>query len=430
MDIHVVRPGETVYSISRQYRVAASRVAADNGLREPYALAVGQALVILHPEQVHTVALGETLSSISRIYGVPFMQLLRNNPALLEDPTLLYPGQTIVIRYPEPPLGPLVVNGYAYPAISQSLLRQALPFLTYLALFTHGITPQGGLVDLDDRLAIATARAYGVKPLMMLAAMDENGQFSNLLASQVLNNPTARQTLVGEVTRVIGEKGYEGVDMDFEFILPQDAEKYVTLVQELSAALNPLGYVVFVALAPKISSDQTGSLYEGHDYVGLGRAANAVLVMTYEWGYTYGPPMAVAPINKVRQVLDYAVTQIEPNKILMGIPNYGYDWTLPFIQSESRARSISNVEAVEIAIQYGVAIQFDELAQSPWFRYTDAQGRLHEVWFEDARSIRSKLMLPTEYGLKGVSYWNIMRPFPQNWQVLNALYKTTGTTGT
>ena len=54
--------------------------------------------------------------------------------------------------------------------------------------------------------------------------------------------------------------------------------------------------------------------------------------MTYEWGYLFGPPMATAPVNMVRQVLDYGVTTIDPNKILMGIPNYAYDWSLPFIQ--------------------------------------------------------------------------------------------------
>ena len=143
--------------------------------------------------------------------------------------------------------------------------------------------------------------------------------------------------------------------------------------------------------------------------------------MTYEWGYTYGPPMAVAPIRNVRQVVDYALTEISPEKIYLGIPNYGYDWTLPFRQG-SRARSISNPEAVSIAADHYAAIRFDEAAKSPWFRYVDNSGQEHEVWFEDARSIRAKLELAQEYGLRGVSYWNLMRPFPQNWAVLNALY--------
>ena len=132
--------------------------------------------------------------------------------------------------------------------------------------------------------------------------------------------------------------------------------------------------------------------------------------------------MAVAPLNKVKEVLDFAVTQIPADKINMGIPNYGYDWTLPFVQGVSMAQSISNVQAVDIACEAGVAIQFDELAQSPFFNYYDEQWRQHEVWFEDARSIRAKLAQVPAYGFMGVGYWQLMRFFPQNWLVLNSLY--------
>ena len=177
-----------------------------------------------------------------------------------------------------------------------------------------------------------------------------------------------------------------------------------------------------MALAPKTSTDQPGLLYEAHDYKRLGQVANAVLLMTYEWGYTAGPPMAVAPLNKVREVTTYAATQISPAKIFMGIPNYGYNWTLPFVAGESRAKSLSNVAAPELAAQVNASIFFDPVAVSPHFSYQDADGRQHEVWFEDVRSIDAKLQLASSSGFRGVSYWNIMRPFTQNWMALNALY--------
>lgn len=131
--------------------------------------------------------------------------------------------------------------------------------------------------------------------------------------------------------------------------------------------------------------------------------------------------MAVAPIRNVRQVVEYALTEMPPEKIYLGIPNYGYDWPLPYREG-NRATSISNQYAVELAARYYASIRYDEKAQSPWFRYVDEQGREHEVWFEDARSIQAKLNLALEYGLYGVGYWNLMRPFPQNWLVLNALF--------
>lgn len=134
-----------------------------------------------------------------------------------------------------------------------------------------------------------------------------------------------------------------------------------------------------------------------------------------------GPPLAVSPINSVRQVLDYAVTEIPPEKILMGVPNYGYDWTLSY-KPGTMAQTITNVGAVDLARQVGATIQYDKTSQAPYFYYYDKSGKQHVVWFEDARSIDAKLRLVNEYGLAGVSYWTINRFFPQNWLVQDSLY--------
>mgnify|MGYP002231542402 CR=1 FL=1 len=118
----------------------------------------------------------------------------------------------------------------------------------------------------------------------------------------------------------MAKKGYCGLDVDFEYVPPELREDYAAFVCRMREALNTEGKPVVAALAPKTSAQQRGLLYEAHDYALLSKAANAVFLMTYEWGYTYGPPMAVAPIQAVRQVLDYAVTEIPPEKILMGFP--------------------------------------------------------------------------------------------------------------
>lgn len=127
--------------------------------------------------------------------------------------------------------------------------------------------------------------------------------------------------------------------------------------------------------------------------------------------------MAVAPINQVRRVLEYAVTEIPPVKISMGIPNYGYDWPLPYERGVTKARTIGNIEAVRIAINQGVEIQFDELAGTPFFLY-ERNGVMHEVWFEDVRSLQQKFDLIKEFGLRGPGYWQIMQLFRANWLLL------------
>ncbi len=134
--------------------------------------------------------------------------------------------------------------------------------------------------------------------------------------------------------------------------------------------------------------------------------------------------MAVAPINSVRRVVEYGVTQIPPQKLLLGMPNYGYDWPLPFVQGETVATTIGNVEAVEIAQRAGVPIQYDEGSQAPFFRYFNLDnGQEHEVWFEDARSVQAKARLVNEFGLYGIGIWQLMRYFPQMWLVLNSMHE-------
>ncbi len=421
MLIHVVQAGETIYSIATQYGVNPARLMSDNGVGEDGALAVGQALVVLFPRVIHAVTEGDTLSSIARAYGISLRQLYRNN-YFLGGRDAVYPGNALVISYVSRPIGSIVTNGYAYPHIRRPTLQASLPYMTCLTPFTYGITAAGGLLPLQDGLLLSDAAAIGTTPLMHLSSITETGDFSNARSTLILTNPALQEPLIEEIIATVTEKGYRGVDVDFEFVPPEEREAYAAFVARLRERLAPLRLPVIVALAPKTYAGQKGLLYEAHDYALLGAAADFVFLMTYEWGYTYGPPMAVSPLPQVRSVLDYAVTEIAPEKILLGMPNYGYDWPLPFQQGVTAARSISNGTAVRLAIDYGVEIQYDERAQAPCFRYTDRAGTAHEVWFEDARSTEAKLRLVAEYGFRGAGYWNLMRPFAQGWNVLNSLY--------
>ena len=421
MLIHVVQAGETVYSIATRYGVSPERLSSDNGVGADGALAVGQALAVRFPRVVHAVTEGDTLSSIARQYGVSLRQLYRNNYAL-GGRDAVYPGNALVISYVSQPVGEIVTNGYAYPHIRRDTLLASLPYMSCLTPFTYGITAAGRLLPLQDAALLESARSLGAAPLMHLSSITEEGGFSNQRSSLILNNPALQGPLIDEIAATAAEKGYRGVDVDFEFVPPEEREEYAAFVRRLRERLAPLRLPVIVALAPKTSAGQRGLLYEAHDYALLGAAADFVLLMTYEWGYTYGPPMAVSPVPQVRAVLDYAVTEIPPEKIFLGMPNYGYDWPLPFRRGVTAARSISNGTAVRLAIDHRVEIQYDERAQAPYFHYTAGDGTVHEVWFEDARSTEAKLRLVTEYGFHGAGYWNLMRPFPQGWVVLNALF--------
>lgn len=370
MEIYVVKSGDTVDSIAESHGISVSSVIYYNQLVYPYALALGQAL-------------------------------------------LLSSGESSTPTYPA------WVNGYAYPFIQRDVLNETLPYLSSLSVFSYGFTTDGELIPptVDDTFMIDAALTAGVRPVLTLTPLGPDGNFNNALITAVVNDQTAKDNLFTNLLDTVQAKNFGGVDIDFEYIRPEDRIPFADFVADVRNLLSPYGYHVSVALAPKTSDTQAGLLYEGKDYALLGEAADSVLLMTYEWGYTYGPPMAVAPVNKVREVVEYAVTRITPSKIDLGIPNYGYDWTLPFVQGSSRATTVSNQEAVRIAIEAGVPIQFDEVAMSPFFRY-EKDGQQHEVWFEDVRSYREKFALLPEYGLRGMGYWQIMRFFRPNWLLL------------
>ncbi len=420
MIIHVVKPGDNIYTIARQYGVPMTDIIEANELQNPDQLVVGQALVVPGGIRRHTVQRGDTLYLIARQYGVSLNALLRANPQI-EQGGLIYPGQVINIPAPVSKIGSMEVNGYAFPSINMETLRKTLPYLTYLSIFSYEVRPDGSLSNVNAQPLIQAARNANVAPLMVITNIEEGGSFSSDLARTVLTNEQIQETLLDNIVEILQTENYYGLDIDFEYIYPEDREAYNDFLRNVRQRLEPLGYTVTTALAPKISATQQGLLYEAHDYPVHGELVDHVILMTYEWGYTYGPPLAVAPINEVRKVLDYAVTAIPSQKILMGIPNYGYDWTLPY-EPGTAAEAISNTAAVIRAGQVGAAIQYDQTAQSPYYNYYDNNGRRHIVWFEDARSIEAKLRLVDEYDLGGVSYWTIGRYFPQNWQVLSAMY--------
>lgn len=371
MDIYVVKEGDTVDSIAFYFGISINSLIYANQLEYPYRLAIGQSMLIVDD---------------------------------LELSGLLY--RKNILR----------ANGFAYPFVSPWVLNETLPYLEEMSVFSYGFSEEGELISpaLPVEWMINDALYKGVRPVLTLTPFGKDGQFNNYLIHRMLINERARGNLIANIVDTITEMGYEGVNIDFEFILSEDRDNFTQFVGDVTTAVNELGYEVTVDLAPKTSSTQSGLLYEGKDYMGLGNASNRAFVMTYEWGYTYGPAMAVAPINKVRQVLEYAITQIPSEKISMGIPNYGYDFTQPYVRGESKAKTIGNIEAVNIAINNNSIIMFDEISKTPFFSYVE-DNVTHEVWFEDARSIWEKYKLIKEYNLYGFGCWQIMQLFRPMW---------------
>ncbi|QKY71055.1 LysM peptidoglycan-binding domain-containing protein [Lentibacillus sp. CBA3610] len=461
MQIHVVQSGDTIWQLAQNYGTAVNQIVLLNELDNPDVLVVGESLVIPEPGQEYVVQPGNTLWQIGRMFGVTAQELaVANN---ITDPSLIYPGQMLINPYfphivqageyiwgiaqqygvtPEQIIAANDIEqpGLIFPGQTLRIPAQARPVtevnayitrvdelgrpevlrlgrhLTYLSPFTYNITEDGSFTELPEQPVLEAARANNVAPLLVVTNFIQ-GEFNSDVAAAVLRNPEAQEQLITNLQTVMRSKGYAGVNFDLEYVYPEDRENYNNFLRRVVERLHPEGFLVTTALAPKETADQQGLLYEAHDYQAHGDIVDFVVLMTYEWGWAGGEPWAIAPVNKVRDVLDYAVTVIPRDKIVMGVPLYGRDWNIPWVEG-TIASTVNPKEAIQLAARYGVAIQYDETYQSPFFRYVDENGQAHEVWFEDARSVQAKYDTVKEYGLRGVNYWALGTPFPQNWPVL------------
>lgn len=461
MLIHVVKSGETLWQIASFYRVPLSRIANINQLPDPNKLLVGQSLVVPTEDVLYTVRAGDTLWRIAQAHNTTIQAIIQANritdpdniyPGLtlyipaqkyrvqpgdtlgriaqrfgitiqalikvndIEDPNLIYPGMLLTIPRRERP--EIEVNGYIYILGNEAapIVRAVGEHLTYLSPFAYMIREDGTLQAINDTAAISAAIDENAVPMMSITNFTST-QLGQNLAHVVLASTDIQNRLFQNTINVMRQKQYKGLNVDFENVLPADRELYNQFMQRAVDRLHAEGFFVSSALAPKVGPEQQGLLYTAHDYPAHGRIADFIVLMTYEWGWRKGPPQAISPLNQIKRVLDYAVSVIPRDKIFLGFQIYARDWLLPHVQGQE-AETFSVQEAVIRAVRHNATIQYDEKAASPFFRYTDAQGRMHEVWFEDARSAQAKFDTVKSYNLRGVSYWALGYPFPQNWVLL------------
>ncbi|BCJ86746.1 glycosyl hydrolase family 18 protein [Effusibacillus dendaii] len=421
MQIHVVKRGDTIWNIAKQYGTTPEEIIRLNQPPNPNSLVVGQTLLIPSAGRADIVKSGESFYTTAQQYGVS-QELEQANPGV--SPADLQVGQQVQIPREAQLKRTIEVNAYLEPSggpDDRATLREVAPYLTYVSVFSYRATRDGGLTSPNDSFALAAAREFGIAPLLVMTNFEADIGFSAELARAIITSEEVKNRLFDNLVRIIREKGFVGVNVDFERVGPEDRETYNQFLRDLAARLHAVGAILSTALAPKESDYVGGEWHGAHDYRAHGEIVDFTIIMTYEWGWSGGPAYAVAPINKMRDVLRYAVTRIPPRKILMGFPLYGYDWTLPFAPGTT-ARTISPQAAIRLADRENQAIEYDETLQAPFFHYYDNQGRQHEVWFEDARSAKAKLNLINEFNLRGVSFWELGNPFPQIWHLLADMF--------
>lgn len=418
MQIHVVQPGQSIFDIARTYNSTVGAIVGANEVPNPNQLVVGQTLVIPIIGSFYWVQPGDSLYSIARSFGINYQALASINGIPTTRPLpvgfrLYIPPQrrrsAEINAYVEP------IAGSVSPELEQSV-RNVAPHLTYLAPFSFQIQRDGTLKEPPLNNFRSIANNSGAILLMAVTNL-EGGQFSTDLGRLILTNQQLQNTLLDNIIATAKRLNFKDIHFDMEHLPRELRESYNAFLRKAKARLSAQGFLMSTALAPKTSATQAGEWYEAHDYRAHGQISDFVVIMTYEWGYSGGPAMPVSPLPQVRQVIEYALTEMPASKIMMGQNLYGYDWTLPFVPG-SIAKAVSPQDAILLAAKNNVPISYDTTAQAPHFDYTDTNGKRHTVWFEDARSIQAKFNLIKELGLRGISYWKLGISFPQNWLLI------------
>lgn len=419
MQIHVVKSGETVMSIADFYGVERQALINSNALTAPYKIIKGQALIVPTTGNEYFVQPGDNLYELGLTYGVRGNQIATYSG--ISPYATLHIGQKLNL----PPRKKRNVESIGYLQPTSNPIRPALEeaarnegkFLTYLAHFSFDAKRDGTLTEPPigniPQIAKDNRNIY-----MMVVSNLEGGNFSTSLTTDILQSQAVQDNLINNIIATCNKYGFRDVNVDFEDVAATDRVAYINFLSKLKSRL-PQGIILSATLVPKTSSTQKGRYYEAHDYAGIGKVVDFVVIMTYDWGWQGGPPMAVSPIDQVRRVINYAKTVISPAKIMMGQNLYGFDWKVPFKQG-TMARALSAEGATNLAIQMTNEILYDTKARAPYFRYTESNGQRHEVWFEDARSIQAKFNLIKEENIRGISYWKLGLPFIQNWELLQA----------
>lgn len=419
MIIHVVQTGETLESIAQLYQVSLDRLMIDNDVIYPNQLVIGQTIVVLFPAQTYVVQEGDTLESIAISLGVEEVVLLRNNIFLTARNII--PGETLVVSYTDEKIQDITVNGYALPFIHHQTLIKTLPYLTYLTIFLSHVNADASITPIDDKPLIDLAYAHNVLPIMLVSPLMANGFLDTSILHTILESDELQMELISNVLEILARNNYAGANLDFQYVLPNDKEQFLSFMERITRAIKDAGFLVFQTISPTIFELNTGTIYDDVNYTALGDITDETVLIYYDWCAIKHYPRGLATIESAANYIENITTMIDPSKISLGVSTIGYIWQIPFLIGVSTANSISNPAAIELAANTDSEIYYHEATASPYFSYSNYNEFL--VWFRDARTIDATSTLLPENNLRGISMWNIMQFFPQAWLVINSQYQ-------
>ncbi len=310
--------------------------------------------------------------------------------------------------YLSPPYQSLVVASVPYWNIdygTTSVLSNPNTF-SEVSPWMYGLNSSGQIVPQYGPAQAATVdaqlarlRAARIPLVPTLANIVQGKWVYQPVITNILYIPRVRAQHVAAIVALVQRQHYAGIDLDYEDLHASDRNAFTAFITQLAGALHAQGKVLSVDLFAKADNRGYDQRNVAEDYHAIGEVADQVRLIGYEYHWASSEPGPIAPIGWIRAVLTYAKTQIPAEKIILGVPLYGYDWV------DGHGTPVSWLQAFQLSELYGVQLHFNAASQSPWFDYTDSSGRQHVVWFENGPSTQAKFEAAEDAGIGGVYVW-------------------------
>jgi spore germination protein len=239
--------------------------------------------------------------------------------------------------------------------------------------------------------------------------------------ANVLHNPVRMHQQIDAIVALVQREKYAGVDIDYEELHAGDRGALTQFATDLAAALHKRGKVLSVAVFPQTATPGPGQPDASQDYAALGRVADQVRIMAYNFHWANSAPGATAPISWIRSVTRYATSQMPASKVVLGVPLFGYNWP----DGKASASTVSWLQALRLSRQYHASASYSKTAQAPYFSYLSG-GRSHTVWFENAESSMAKFEVAKGSGIAGVYLWMYGYEDPGTWSSLRSVLPISG----
>jgi spore germination protein YaaH len=322
--------------------------------------------------------------------------------------------------------GTVSLGYYTGDAQSFEAVRGFAEYLTIVSADVYAVQFDGTIVGEDDFGVVAFCKAHGIEVYACVSNYNDDpdvGGFDAELARAAI--VTHRGAVIANLVSLAQDGGYDGVNIDFESLafsrdIDDDRAAFTTFIHELATQLHALGLKLAISVPGKTEDSIGDDWSYPFDFKALGEDADLLQLMTYDEHGPWSEPGPVSGADWVRACVAYAVAVVNPAKLLIGLPAYGYDWDLTVSDPASwtySATSFSWAAIPDLLARPGAIERWDTASQSPFVTYIE-RGHRHEAWFENARSLRAKTALIAEYGLAGLSMWSLGQEDASFWSAV------------